>query len=224
MSFISATFSGYGKNAARFVPAVSADFNQVEASLARTINPSTAAMLMVVPEVIGTGGSGSIGPQPGTLPVWCSTSVNAPLDARAIYTFTGPQGSVVGGQAYWLVLEASDATNWYYTTPAVFGSTAFKNGSPWLVTTSGMMPAFRISNVVVSTTTGACCNTATGGCIVLESTACVSLGLRYGPNGTTCAPGPSAACPACAADFNRSGDLSVQDIFDFLGAWFAGCP
>jgi hypothetical protein len=25
------------------------------------------------------------------------------------------------------------------------------------------------------------------------------------------------------ADFNRSGGLSVQDIFDFLAAWFAGC-
>ncbi len=29
--------------------------------------------------------------------------------------------------------------------------------------------------------------------------------------------------PLCGADFNRSGTLSVQDIFDFLSAWFAGC-
>jgi subtilisin-like proprotein convertase family protein len=28
----------------------------------------------------------------------------------------------------------------------------------------------------------------------------------------------------CAADFNQSGALEVQDIFDFLNAWFAGCP
>lgn len=28
---------------------------------------------------------------------------------------------------------------------------------------------------------------------------------------------------AIAADFNASGDLSVQDIFDYLGAWFGGC-
>jgi hypothetical protein len=28
----------------------------------------------------------------------------------------------------------------------------------------------------------------------------------------------------CAADFNKSGTLQVQDIFDFLNAWFAGCP
>ncbi len=28
----------------------------------------------------------------------------------------------------------------------------------------------------------------------------------------------------CPADFNKSGGLEVQDIFDFLSAWFAGCP
>ncbi len=28
----------------------------------------------------------------------------------------------------------------------------------------------------------------------------------------------------CAADFNGSNDLSVQDIFDFLGAWFTSDP
>jgi hypothetical protein len=30
----------------------------------------------------------------------------------------------------------------------------------------------------------------------------------------------SAACPA---DFNQDGKVSVQDIFDFLSAWFTGC-
>lgn len=29
---------------------------------------------------------------------------------------------------------------------------------------------------------------------------------------------------SCNADFNRSGAIEVQDIFDFLNAWFAGCP
>ena len=27
----------------------------------------------------------------------------------------------------------------------------------------------------------------------------------------------------CAPDFNCSGLLSVQDIFDFLAGWFGGC-
>jgi hypothetical protein len=30
--------------------------------------------------------------------------------------------------------------------------------------------------------------------------------------------------PLCAGDFNRSGSLSTQDIFDFLNAWLAGEP
>lgn len=30
--------------------------------------------------------------------------------------------------------------------------------------------------------------------------------------------------PSCPADFNASGTLTVQDIFDFLNAWFAGTP
>lgn len=28
---------------------------------------------------------------------------------------------------------------------------------------------------------------------------------------------------SCLADYNNDGRVSVQDIFDFLGAWFGGC-
>ncbi len=28
----------------------------------------------------------------------------------------------------------------------------------------------------------------------------------------------------CSSDFNADGTLAVQDIFDFLNAWFSGCP
>jgi hypothetical protein len=34
----------------------------------------------------------------------------------------------------------------------------------------------------------------------------------------------TGVCAFCHADFNASGQLSVQDIFDFLNAWFAGDP
>lgn len=37
---------------------------------------------------------------------------------------------------------------------------------------------------------------------------------------TLTAPPPTV----CAADVNHSGEVTVQDIFDFLGAYFAGCP
>ena len=32
------------------------------------------------------------------------------------------------------------------------------------------------------------------------------------------------AIPICPPDFNHSGTLTVQDIFDFLSAWFGGSP
>ena len=31
---------------------------------------------------------------------------------------------------------------------------------------------------------------------------------------------PALAAPGCLADFNRDGSLSVQDIFDFLAAFY----
>ncbi len=34
-------------------------------------------------------------------------------------------------------------------------------------------------------------------------------------------PGAGGSCPA---DFNHSGTIEIQDIFDFLSAWFSGCP
>jgi len=38
---------------------------------------------------------------------------------------------------------------------------------------------------------------------------------------TTGTSGNSSA--TCAADFNQDGKVSVQDLFDFLSAWFTGC-
>jgi hypothetical protein len=36
--------------------------------------------------------------------------------------------------------------------------------------------------------------------------------------------GCTSAAAGCPADFNQTGHLEVADIFDFLNAWFAGCP
>jgi len=33
-----------------------------------------------------------------------------------------------------------------------------------------------------------------------------------------------SSCPSCRADFNGFGGVTIQDLFDFLGAWFAGAP
>jgi len=38
------------------------------------------------------------------------------------------------------------------------------------------------------------------------------------------ATGGSGGRPSCAADVDRSGTVSLQDVFEFLNAWFLGCP
>ncbi len=45
-----------------------------------------------------------------------------------------------------------------------------------------------------------------------------------GSSGSSAVKIAFASVPGCQADFNGDGALSVQDIFDFLGAWFAGTP
>lgn len=35
-------------------------------------------------------------------------------------------------------------------------------------------------------------------------------------------PAPGTITPPCAADFNASGGVTTQDIFDFLASWFSG--
>jgi hypothetical protein len=62
---------------------------------------------------------------------------------------------------------------------------------------------------------GACCSGAT--CLLASSGGCP--GVFSGAN-TACSSSGVVVC--CAADFNKVGGITVQDIFDYLTAWFAG--
>ena len=52
-----------------------------------------------------------------------------------------------------------------------------------------------------------------------------TMTILHRPNGTAFAwhPGPTVELRCRRADFNGDCAVSVQDIFDFLGAYFAGC-
>jgi hypothetical protein len=56
-------------------------------------------------------------------------------------------------------------------------------------------------------------------CTVEIMVSCSAAAGSFRGPGSTCVP---LVC--CRADFNRSGQLSVQDIFDFLAAYFAQSP
>ncbi len=72
---------------------------------------------------------------------------------------------------------------------------------------------------VTRTGGGACCCGAS--CSISTAAACAGPNRAFAGEGTSCTP-YSASTPCCRADFNRSGGApTVQDIFDFLGAYFA---
>lgn len=70
--------------------------------------------------------------------------------------------------------------------------------------------------------TGACCWGVT--CAISTASGCASPIATYTGDGTACNPPGNTSSPCCIADFNHAAGLSVQDIFDFLGAYFAGSP
>lgn len=71
------------------------------------------------------------------------------------------------------------------------------------------------------------CMDAVGGCCRGVTCAMVRPGDCAGPNsrflgvGVACNIPMNHTAPCCKADFNQSGAVSVQDIFDFLGGYFA---
>lgn len=68
--------------------------------------------------------------------------------------------------------------------------------------------------------TGACC-TGTD-CTVSTAVAC-GAGSSYQGDSTACGPmGNPTTC--CRANFNQSGGVTVQDMFDYLAAYFNGLP
>lgn len=74
---------------------------------------------------------------------------------------------------------------------------------------------------------GTCCIGAL--CIPNPSqSACVSpeptIGAVFVASVATCNPAGNTQSPCCYADFNKSGAISPQDIFDFLNAWFSSSP
>ncbi len=66
---------------------------------------------------------------------------------------------------------------------------------------------------------GACCK-PNDTCVVTSRDMCVMQSGRWNGRGTGCMP----ATLCCRADFDRNGTLAPGDIFEFLNAWFVGCP
>lgn len=94
-------------------------------------------------------------------------------------------------------------------------------------TGSGLTYQWRLNTVNVITARGL--TGATGPTLSVDVAGTYDAGSYDCVVTGSCGTQTSAAAsvtvnPYCAADFNGIGGLTVLDIFDFLNAWFAGCP
>ena len=90
---------------------------------------------------------------------------------------------------------------------------AFGSNPGW---SSGLIAPASFNGRIFYQQSGACC--ASGSlCTITTPAACTAM---FKGLGTVCSS-PNACC---RADFNNSGTVTVQDIFDFLAAWFQHLP
>lgn len=71
--------------------------------------------------------------------------------------------------------------------------------------------------------TGACCRGVTCA-VVANSAACTGANTRYVASQNLCNAGTNSTTPCCRADFNKTGGITIQDVFGYLTAWFAASP
>lgn len=69
---------------------------------------------------------------------------------------------------------------------------------------------------------GACCRNAA--CEVASSSACTGPGQRFVGANSVCNATGNIRTPCCKADTNQDGDITLQDLFDFLVLWFSQAP
>jgi len=122
--------------------------------------------------------------------------------------------AVHNGRAYYV----SDGPNTLQANFYVYDiASATQIGTlPSPLTASGTFSAAAF--VAPATTNGACCFGTT--CSPTSAGACTGPNRRFVGSNTACNAAGNVTEPCCKADFNQSGSVTVQDIFDFLSAYF----
>ena len=69
---------------------------------------------------------------------------------------------------------------------------------------------------------GACCSGST--CTLTAPLTCSGSAQHFAGLNVACNASGNNTTPCCRADFDGNGHVAVQDIFDFLSAWFARQP
>ncbi len=102
------------------------------------------------------------------------------------------------------------------------------SGQNYYIRVAGFNGATGNFNLVVNAT-GVCCRGTTCTTNLYTPLACAAVAnpaifTGFVNAATSCNPAASSTFPCCYADFNHNGTIEVQDIFDYLNAWFTGSP
>ena len=140
--------------------------------------------------------------------------------------------TIVQGTGPWFVTINPGNCATAATGACCFGSTSTSNcvtmsqaqcGAPGVGGTYKGNASVCSPNPCAAVATGTCCKGST--CVTgVAASACTGADTLYVAGGTTCNASGNRKTPCCEADFNHVGGITVQDIFDFLGAWFAKNP
>jgi subtilisin-like proprotein convertase family protein len=167
-----------------------------------------------------------------------STGDDSDLDG--VYAFTDEAGMTVWDAAIVAPVSASVVPPAPYRAADQHANTVSLRGvfagtpaaGPWTLTIAdtaafdtGVLNGWRLlldraAGDTCDPAAGACCAGVT--CGLSTAAACSGPNRRFTAVGTACnAPG-NAAAPCCRADFSQAGGVTIQDVFDYLGAFFAG--
>ena len=143
------------------------------------------------------------------------------------------------GTIYWLSLSAivanPELTEWgwkssidHFNDDAVYG---FPGQLEWMemYEPPNFEQSLDLSFVITGgppSVTGACCDTASGDCFILDPITCDNNGLLYMGDGVPCTPNPCDCCNTDGrrGDVNGSGSIDVADLTYLVDYLFGGGP
>jgi hypothetical protein len=151
----------------------------------------------------------------------------------AVADETGSQSYTLAGGAVFnlndpLVVGSTVLNNVFQTLTAPIAGTGTTLTLTLTASGDGGNEAFAFDNIMITGQpqgggqTGACCAGAT--CSITDAAGCTAAFNRFAGVNTVCNLPNNATTPCCKADYNQSGSVTVQDIFDFLGDYFIFDP
>jgi hypothetical protein len=195
----------------RFVPAAAAMPTDITVAM-KAASPATITLSICV----------DANGHPGA--ALASTTVSVPsTDPQVLHAVYANPAALTAGVTYWVKAvpaSGSGSATWMPNSSGATGYSATLASGAWNAV-NGITPALRLEDNSTPST-GACCAGTT--CTLTLAAACTGPNHRFAGASAACNSAGNATVPCCKADFNQVGGVSVQDIFDFLGAYFSGDP